>query len=161
MIRPAVVQRATRALILLGVVVAAAMFLRSHEKLKIPAADQSMDPTYPGGTTVFVEDLAPDAPLARGQDVVYTVEHDGTTYARFGRVRGLPGDEVGAKDGRLTVNGEPLGPASIPGEPMGRVREGTVLILAINPAESRYPDSRVLGFIPRGNVVARILASMR
>ncbi len=161
MIRPAVVQRATRVLVLLGVAVAAAMFFRSHEKLRIPQADQSMDPTYPGGATVFVEDLAPDAPLTRGEDVVYAIERDGTTYARFGRVQGLPGDEVGAKDGRLTVNGEPVGPASIPGEAMGRVREGTVLILAINPAETRYQDSRTLGFIPRGNVVRRIRASMR
>jgi hypothetical protein len=153
MIRPAVVQRAARFLILLGVVVAAAMFLRRHESLTIPAADQSMDPTYPGGTKLIIEDLAPDAPLARGADVVYTVDRDGTTYAR-------PGDEVGAKDGRLTVNGEPVGPASMPGTAMGRVREGTVLILAINPAETRYPDSRTLGFIPRERVVARIRASV-
>jgi signal peptidase I len=156
----AIVQRATRFLILLGIVVAVAMFLRRHDRMKIPAADQSMDPTYPGGTTVLVDDLAPDAPLDRGTDVVYTVEHDGTTYARYGRVQGLPGDEVGARDGRLTVNGEPVGPAPIPGEPMGRVPEGKVLILAINPAETRYKDSRSLSFIPRGTVIARILASV-
>jgi len=161
MIRPAVLRRVTRLLVLLGVAVAAAMFFNRIEKLRIPVTDQSMDPTYPGGTTVFIDDLAPDAPLPRGVDVVYTVERDGTTYARFGRVQGLPGDDVGAKGGRLTVNGELVGPAGIPGEAMGRVREGTVLILAINPAETRYPDSRALGFIPRANVVARIRASMR
>ena len=58
MIRPDVVLRAMRFLILLGAVVVAAMFFRSCEKLTIPAQDQSMDPTYPGGTTVFVEDLS-------------------------------------------------------------------------------------------------------
>lgn len=161
MIRPAVALRATRFLILLGAVVLAAMFFRGCEKLTIPAQDQSMDPTYPGGTTVFVENLSGKDPLARGADVVYTVEHDGTTYARFGRVQGLPGDEVGARDGRLTVNGEPVGPMPIPGKAMGRVPEGTVLILAINPTETRYKDSRELGFIPRSRVVGAVRAANR
>ena len=90
------------------------------------------------------------------RDVVYAMEKEGTTYARFGRIRGLPGDEVGAREGRLTVNGEPIGPIPIPGEPMGTVPPGKVLILATNPAETRYPDSRVLGFIPRANLRAVI-----
>ncbi len=160
MIRPALVLRATRFLILLGAVVAAAVFFRSCEKFTIPVQDQSMDPTYPGGTTVLVEDLAEDAPLVRGADVVYTMEHGGTTYARYGRVQALPGDDVGAREGRLTVNGAPVGPAPIPGKEMGRVPVGTVLILAINPAETRYMDSRALGFIPRARVRKLIRAGM-
>jgi hypothetical protein len=39
---------------------------------------------------------------------------------------------------------------------MGTVPPGKVLILATNPAETRYPDSRVLGFIPRENLQAII-----
>jgi signal peptidase I len=160
MIRPEAVLRATRFLILLGAVVVVAMFLRTCEKYTIPAQDQSMDPTYPGGTTVYVKTVSEEDPLARGADVVYTMEHEGTTYARYGRVRGLPGDEVGERDGRLTVNGEPIGPAAIPGRAMGRVPEGTVLVLAINPTEMRYQDSRALGFIPRSRVVAVIRAQI-
>ncbi len=161
MIRPAVVLRVMRFVIMLGVVVLAVLFIRGCDRLRIPAQDQSMDPTYPGGTTVFVENLSEKDPLARGADVVYTVEHDGTTYARFGRVQGLPGDDVGERDGRLTVNGAPVGPMPIPGKAMGTVPEGAVLILAINPAETRYKDSRELGFIPRSRVIAAVRAANR
>jgi Signal peptidase, peptidase S26 len=152
MIPHATVLRAVRFAILLGAVVVAAMFFRTWDRRTIPRTDQSMDPTYPGGTRVMTRELAPGAPLDRGTDVVYRWEKAGTTYERFGRVQAIPGDDVGAKDGRLTVNGEPIGPIPVPGEPMGRVPEGTVLILAINPAETRYPDSRKLGFIPRAHV---------
>ena len=158
MTRSETVLRGARFTILLGAVVVAVVFFRSCEKYTIPVQDQSMDPTYPGGTTVYVENLSGDDPLARGADVVYTMERDGTTYARYGRVRGLPGDEIGERDGRLTVNGELIGPAAIPGKAMGRVPEGHVLILAINPMEKRYEDSRALGFIPRPRVVAVIRA---
>jgi len=160
MIRQATVLRIVRFAILLGVVLVAAAFFRNWgSPRKIPAQDQSMDPTYPGGTRVVVENLAPEAPLPRGTDVVYAMEKDGVTYERFGRVQAIPGDEVGAKDGFLTVNGEPISPVPLPGEPMGRVPEGTVLILAINPLETRYPDSRKLGFISRDQVQGVIRAS--
>jgi hypothetical protein len=161
MIRHATVLRVVRFAILAGVVVAAAMFLRAWDRRTIPASDQSMDPTYPGGTRVMTKPLAPGAPLDRGTDVVYRMEKDGVFYERFGRVRALPGDEVGAKDGMLTVNGDPIGPIQVPGEPMGRVPEGSVVILAINPLETRYPDSRKLGFIRREDVLRVIRAGMR
>ena len=160
MIRASVALRAARFLLLLGAVVAVGLFVRSCERLQIPAGDQSMDPTYPGGTKIIVERLAPDAPLERGADVVYEQEIDGKKYARFGRVQGVPGDDIGARDGRLTVNGEPIAPIPIPGEAKGRVPEGTLFILAINPAETRYEDSRILGFIPRERVKAVIKTSI-
>jgi len=163
MTRHATILRVVRFAILLGAVVMAALFFRSWDRRTIPEQDQSMDPTYPGGSRVMVEKLAPGAPLPRGTDVVYTMERDGKTYERFGRVQAVPGDEVGSLDGHLTVNGAPIGPISIPGEAIGkesllggavaRVPDGAVLILAINPLETRYPDSRELGFIPRAHVV--------
>ncbi|HEX5136781.1 MAG TPA: signal peptidase I [Planctomycetota bacterium] len=160
MMRPRVIQRVVRFGILLGVVLAAAMFLRTWSRSRIPEADHSMEPTYPAGTRVLTKPLAPEAPLDRGTDVVYRMEKDGTTYERFGRVRALPGDEVGARDGMLTVNGEPIGPIAIPGEAMGTVPEGRVLILAINPLEETYPDSRKIGFIRREDVLFLIRAGM-
>jgi hypothetical protein len=159
MIRQATVLRVVRLLLLLGAVITVATILRGCERLTIPEQDRSMDPTYPGGTTVYVEVLSPEAPLDRGMDVVYEQEVDGTRYARFGRVQGVPGDDVGERDGRLTVNGEPVGPAPMPGKAMGRVPEGALLILAINPAETRYQDSRALSFIPRARVRGRIKTS--
>jgi hypothetical protein len=161
MTRPAVLQRAIRFALMLGLVIFGVVSLRGCERHRIPAQDQSMDPTYPGGATVFAWALAPEAPLDRGTDVVYEMEKDGATYARFGRVQAIPGDEVGAADGKLTVNGTPIGPIPVPGEAMGRVLEGRVLILAINPAEKQYPDSRTLGFIPRERVRAVIRTSIR
>ena len=161
MIRQAVVLRIARFAIMLAIVIIAFVALRGCEKHSIPTQDQSMDPTYPGGTTVVAWHLAPEAPLDRGKDVVYEMEKDGLTYARFGRVQAIAGDEVGATDGKITVNGTPVGPIPVPGEAMGRVPEGRVLILAINPAETRYPDSRTLGFIARDRIRAVIRTSLR
>jgi signal peptidase I len=169
--RQARILRIARFAILLGIVVYLAMFLRRWEVQRIPPQDQSMYPSYAGGIRVIAERLAPGAPLDRGTDVIYTMEQDGTTYARFGRVQAIPGDEVGAKDGRITVNGAPVGPIAISGDAIGKERpigngravavpEGRVLILAINAAETRYPDSRKLGFIPRGDVRSVIRAAM-
>ena len=156
------VLRVARFALLAGVVMMLAFWKRGNPTLTIPDGDQSMDPTYPGGSTVVFEEIDPDEPLERGTDVIYVMERDGVSYARFGRVRGLPGDVIGATEkGRITVNGEPVGPVPIPGKPMGEVPPGTVYILAVNPTESRYPDSRQLGFIPRDRVHARIKYRLR
>jgi hypothetical protein len=158
MMKQKTILRVARVALLAAIAVAAGLFWRSTggAKFTIPEGDESLYPRYPGGSTVVVEELEADTPLERGVDVVYAMDKDGTTYARFGRIRGLPGDDVAEKDGRLTVNGEPVGPIPIPGKPMGVVPPGKVLILATNPAETRYPDSRVLGFIPRERLRAII-----
>ncbi|MHC4550367.1 MAG: S26 family signal peptidase [Planctomycetota bacterium] len=154
--RQKTVLRVARLALLLGIVLAVAFFVRGNPRLTIPEHDQSMDPRFPGGSTVVVEELEADAPVPRGADVVYAMEKDGVTYARFGRVQGLAGDVIGARDGRLTVNGERVGPLSIPGAALGEVPPGKVFILALNPLEKTYPDSRVLGFIPREDLRAII-----
>jgi len=136
-------------------------FMRDREKLTLPDNDASMEPTYPAGSTVVVQYLDEDAAIDRGTDVVYLSRDGDVTRARFGRIQGLPGDVVGAEEGLLTVNGEPLKPMKMPGEALGTVPPGHVLVLAINPFEERYPDSRRLGFIPRADVKARIRARVR
>ena len=158
MIRQRKILRVLRVLLLAGIAVTAALLWNrtGGSKFTIPKGDESLYPRFPGGSTVVVEELPADAPLQRGTDVVYAMDREGTTYARFGRIRALPGDEVGTHEGRMTVNGVPIGPIPLPGEPMGRVPPGHVLILAVNPAETRYPDSRVLGFIPRDRLRAII-----
>jgi hypothetical protein len=156
MIRQRRVARVLRFALAAGIAVAAGLLVRSCERFAIPQEDESLYPRYPGGTTVVVAELEADAPVERGMNVVYAMEREGAIYARFGRIQGLPGDVVGARDGKLTVNDELVGPIPIPGEPMGTVPPGKVLILATNPAETRYPDSRVLGFIPRESLQAII-----
>jgi hypothetical protein len=138
----------------------AGLFLRNYERFAIPEADQSMAPAYPGGSRVFCEVLDIDDALDRDTDVVYAMEYEGVRRARFGRVRGLPGDELGTDaEGRITVNCQPIGPIALRGRRLGRVPDGKVCIFAVNPQELTYPDSRQLGFIDRVDVKARILAA--
>ena len=136
------------------------VFSRDSERYTIPVGDESLAPDRPGGTTVAVRMLDDDAPLEVGMDVVYAMEREGTEYARFGRVRALPGDVVGSVDGWIAVNGEPIFPFPMRGNGAGRVPEGSAYILAIWPEVGDYVDSRELGFIPRAQVRAEILAKV-
>ena len=155
------IKRVVRFFVLLGVVIVAGRFVQGCERHRIPDVDQSLSPAYPGGSPLMCRTIDPDDELERDIDVVYAMEYEGQLTARFGRIRALPGDVVGVDDeGRLTVNGERIGPIAIKGKPIGRVPEGTVYILAVNPQETNYPDSRKLGCIPRADVRARILARL-
>jgi len=151
--------RAVRLVLLLAAGLLVALFLRGHPKFTIPGQDTSLEPTWPAGATVLVRRIDGDDALARGDDVVYEMEKDGKRYARFGRVRALPGDVVGvARGGVLTVNGEPVGPLPLAGPAAGEVPPGHVYVLAVNPLTEGYPDSRRLGFIPRDRVAGVILS---
>ncbi|MHC4847318.1 MAG: S26 family signal peptidase [Planctomycetota bacterium] len=153
------IQRSVRFAVLLGVVLMLGFVFRKCERFKIPDPDQSMSPVYPGGSRVVCEVIDEDDALERGMDVVYAMEWQGQLTARYGRIRALPGDRIAADAaGMLLVNGEKIGPINIRGKPMGLVPADTVFILAVNPQETLYPDSRKLGFIQRKDVRARILA---
>ena len=153
------VQRVVRFVVLLAVILMLGIVVRRCERFRIPDADQSLSPVYPGGSRVVCELLDEDDDLERGMDVVYAMEWKGQLTARYGRVRALPGDEVTADSaGMLLVNGEKIGPINVRGKPLGVVPDGTVFILAINPQETLYPDSRKLGLIARTHIRARILA---
>jgi hypothetical protein len=155
---PRKLRRPLRFLLLAAIAVMVGLYLRGRsESFRMHAEDRSMEPVYPAGSTLRVRVIGEDAELEKGVDVLYAVEGK----AHFGRVRGLAGDEVGSVNGELTVNGERIEPRGIPGDAMGRVPEGTVLILALNPFETRFPDSRRLGFIPRAQVRAIILGRAR
>ena len=114
--------------VLIGfLVVMTARFWSGQQKMTIPERDQSLAPTFPGGSTLYVKPLGADDPVEHGMDVVYVQHKEGVDYARFGRIRGLPGDEIGADAGRVTVNGAPPGPlrrketcrgAGVSGSPM-------------------------------------------
>ena len=135
------------------------LFLSRCERFAIPVGDQSLAPTYPAGSRVVCAVLDGDDPIERDTDVVYAMEWEGVMRARFGRVRGLPGDEMGVdKNGRITVNGVAIGPIGLRGPAMGIVPPGMLCILAINPQEITYPDSRKNGFVARADVRARIVA---
>ena len=155
---PRRLRRPLRLVLLAVLAVMVGLFLRGQpETFRMHLEDKSMEPAYPRGSKLRVRVIDAEAELHRGVDVLYAVEGK----AHFGRVRGLAGDRVGSRDGFLTVNGDPIEPREIPGEALGEVPEGAVLILALNPFETRFPDSRMLGFIPRGDVRAIILGRAR
>ena len=160
MIDPRKLQRAIRFVVYGAVAVAAGLFLRNYGRHEIPATDSSLGGFYPGGSRVLVRNLDVDDTLERGWDVMYAMERDGQWFKRFGRVRALPGDRVGDREGRLTVNDDPIGPFPIAGTAMGVVPADHVLILAVMDRASNYPDSRELGFIRREDVKARVLAKV-
>jgi len=143
--------------LLAGAVLTFALWMRSTDRYRIPDTDESLAPFYGGGSTLITEPIGPRDDLPRGADVVYWMEQEGVRYARFGRVSGLPGDRVESREGRLWVNGEAL---SVGGDMEGTVPPGRLLILAVNPLETRYPDSRRLGYIPRDQVQAIIKAAL-
>ena len=159
--KPRTTKRIARFCMLLGIVIVGGRFLQGCERHHIPSIDQSLSPSFPGGSSLYCRTIEADDEIERGTDVVYAMEWEGQLRARFGRVRGLPGDRIEVdEEGKLTVNGERIGPIAIRGEAAGVVPPGTLYILAVNPQETNYPDSRKLGFIPRGDIRARILASL-
>jgi signal peptidase I len=105
------------------------------------------------------------APM-RGEIVVYRAPSGSDTEFLVGRVAGLPGEQVNLNEGRLTVNGVPVGENGNlqfgPTEgaaPYGRskskeyslVPEGQYFIIAEDGSDGL--DSRTLGWIPRKDVV--------
>jgi signal peptidase I len=159
-VRPAQRRKVLR-FVRLGLVGAAlvmvALFVRDRETITIPANDYSLWPTHGPGTKLVLKRIEPDEELARGVDVVYLVRPDGKERAQFGRVRGLPGDVIGAKDGYLTVNGKLINrPSRVPGEALGEVPPGKVCVLAVGARRDVAPDSRALGFLPREDIKAII-----
>ena len=149
------IRRWVRLAVLSGCVLMVALFLREHESYTIPDEDQSLAPDYPGGSRLHVQAIDGDESLEIGLEVVYEQEKDGTAYARFGQIAGLPGDVIESREGVLHVNGEAT---LLRGEAPGQVPAKMVYILVANPFEKRYPDSRELGFIAREAVRAIIKA---
>jgi len=148
------VLRIVRLAVLLGAVVAVALYVRGHAVYRIPENDQSLAPRYPGGSRVLVAVLDDGDPVARGDDVLYEMESEGTRYARYGRIAAVPGDRVEVRGGLLVVNGEEL---PLAGPAPAEIAPGSYFILARNPLEATYPDSRRLGCVPRGRILAKLL----
>ncbi len=167
--KPRQLRRLIRFVIFGALVLFVAWSLLPYSFYTIPEHDHSLLPAYLGGTRLFVRAVGEEDALERGRDVVYAMDREGVAYARFGRLFGLPGDTIDARDGLLYVNGESTG---LRGPPAGEVPPGTVYILAPNPfwdgerggrpdeIESLYVDSRKLGFIRRDAVRAIVLSSI-
>jgi signal peptidase I len=99
----------------------------------------SMQPAYADGDRLVARRRR-SAPR-RGDVVVF----------RNPRPHGVPG----SSDGPLLIKRVAAGPAEEAPDGMGVVPAGHVVVLGDNPAQSL--DSRQLGFIPVGNVIATVV----
>jgi signal peptidase I len=149
-VNPRKLVRPIRFVIFAGVAVTVALFLRGRPEA-FPIGDDSMVPLYYPKDRLAIRVIDPDDELQRGDDVLFAIDK----HAYFGRVRALPGDTVGARDGMLTVNDAPVGPVPVPGDALGPVPAGHVCVLCLNPAVGN--DSRRFGFLRREQVRGIIL----
>ncbi|MEE8106257.1 MAG: S26 family signal peptidase [Planctomycetota bacterium] len=155
--RTKTVRRVVRLVVFAAVGITLYAFATTHELLRIPTDDTSLDPDFPAGSRVVLRYVDEDSPIERDTPVLYLAERDGQTVAHFARIAALPGDTVESKDGVLYVNGESR---FVRGKAPGPVPEGHVFLLIPNPLEKRHADSRKLGFIKRSAIKAIVLARM-
>ncbi len=117
----------------------------------------SMLPTLHDGEFVLINRLAYRlGSPARGDIIVFR----STTTADLDlikRIMGVPGDNVGIKNGRVTINGEVLREPYINAAPayegQWRVPDGYLFVLGDNRNDSS--DSHAWGFLPLQNVVGK------
>ena len=156
-------RRPLRFILFAGLAITLGLYLKSRqpsERLTLQKNDRSMEPAYYAGSDVEARRIDADFNLQRGRDVLYIMNEAGFV----GRIRGVPGDVITVTNGFYSVNGKRVGPRPIPlggnEAPLGRVPDGKLLILNVNP-DPKYDDSRNFGLVPRDQVQAIILKELR
>ena len=147
----------SRVLLVLTVLVAIYGF-RRFQIIAVPAEFDGMSPSYPaGGGKMMVDHYFTHArKLSRMDILLYRGQLAGETHQLIGRLRAMPGDELGRKGAQLTIGGQETAfPAAQ--LPNGKIPPGYFLLLNENE-NSRLPDGRVLGLIPRDQIVGRVIA---
>ncbi len=148
----------------IGVALLAAAALRGVLR-RFEIREASMSPTLESGDWIVAKRRT--GPLQRGDIVVFN-DPTGTGMNLVKRVIGIPGDQVGIENGRVTINGAVLADRWANGvtEPDGEwpVPEGHIWVLGDNRPLSRS-DGRLFGPIPlesaQWQVVARYWPSTR
>jgi len=147
---------------LLALCVVAAVFVQVvFDAFKVPSS--SMRPALQPGDRVLAWSFArPEA--QRGDIVIFEPPRDSAMDPRIpslvGRVVGVGGDRLGAVEGRVTLNGEPLHEpylsARTTTESLGPtvVPDGSLYVLGDN--REHAADSRVYGTVPEGDVLATV-----
>jgi len=135
-----------------------------------------MEPTLRAGEYFLV--WSPPGTLARGDLVVFRYEDEDGLFHVLRRLAGLPGDTVAMRDGMVEVNGVPqpwpfqiIAPAARR-SPLARPTDLYTWRLRVVPPDSvvllsdtrdmvGWPDSRFLGFIPRGEIVGKATRTLK
>jgi len=151
------IRRVVRLVVFAALGVMLFTFATTHELLRIPIDDASLNPDFPAGSRVVLRYVDEESPLKRNTPVLYLAERDGKTVAHFARIAALPGDTIESKNGVLHINGVSR---FVRGKAPGPVPEGHVFLLIPNPLEKLHADSRKLGFIKRSAIKAIVLARM-
>ena len=118
---------------------------------------------------------APDTTLERGDIIAFNVpprtpvkcgDRSGTVEIFVKRLIGLPGERWSISNGFVYINGRRLREPYVPPRvrdresfPGGRIPKGKYLVLGDNRIISC--DSRVWGYVPEKNVIARVIAIER
>lgn len=119
-----------------------------YEAFVVPSS--SMIPALEPGDHFMGERIQPDAPLQRGEIVVF-LRPDGVNFVK--RIAALPGDEVVVRNGLVSVNGQVVNRGVSLGNPPDRsltVDAGNVFVLGDNSGQSW--DSRFFGPVGRHKV---------
>ncbi|MCL6603118.1 MAG: signal peptidase I [Paenibacillus sp.] len=133
----------------------------------------SMKPNFHTGERVIVNEILYDIRSPqRGEVIVFHVPSEGRDFIK--RVIGVAGDTVKVEGDVVTVNGEPVNETYIqgaideahnnnalynnknfPNEKFadGTVPEGHIFVMGDNRSDST--DSRMIGFVPLGDIVGR------
>lgn len=127
---------------------------------------RAMEPTYKDGQYVMMSKLAYNSSNPKRGDVVVFQYPIDTRIELPKRIIGLPGDSVKIQEGKVYINGTALDEPylakdidTLPGDFLegGRtiiVPENEYFVLGDNRDFSA--DSRMWGFVPRGNILGRI-----
>lgn len=156
-INPYKLRRQARRLLLPLLAVAVVYGFARFGTLSLPAGNDAMRPTLPtSGTRLLIDRYPGHARELQVLDiVVYRAEVEGRRVKLVGRVRALPGDTLGERDGVLTINDTKTA-FSVGVLAPGVVPPSRLLILNEN-SESKLADGRQVGLVAREHILGRVV----
>lgn len=165
---PRWLRRLRTPVIVLVVLAAVVLALRTWVAEPFTVGTATMQPTLKNGDHLLVQKLSYDFHDPQRGDLVLFDRPSGwhVPYGELvGRVIGVPGDRIVIRDHRVRVNGALLDESYLnkschgtDAERLGhdfRVRKGSLFVMGDNRCHSR--DSRSFGAVPTGNVIGKAL----
>jgi signal peptidase I len=135
--------------------------LSTFSFVRIQPGDDSIEEVS-GYRRILVERFSGgDEPVERGDVLVFgMLNAEDQPVFRVSRAVAVPGDLLGAEEGRYIINGKPTSiPVAGPVEPGITIPEDAFFLVNDNPL-SRWADSLRLGLIRREWIVGRFLSEM-
>jgi signal peptidase I len=149
-------------------------FMWTYKTVRVPEWNDQMEPTLEPGERLLVHrGMVRAGAFGRGEMIVYAVSSSEGVSLRFGRVAGVPGDEVRLSDvpGReVLVNGQPATYApTLQSAPGGGSRDAAprpvtvpecALYVVNDNLFSRLSDSRRLGPVTEAAFAGKVVMSL-